>query len=105
MGILSKNREESFMPFAVNAVVVGLTFLLTQYLFKPLIGLWINPTDSKYNTVVRTSAIVCAVVLIFVSVGVFPTGNGLLILLGNGILSGLSAVGVYSVGREFTQPK
>lgn len=91
------------MPFPSITVVAVLTALLVQYLLKPLISLWIKPTDTqKYNTAVRAAAVICGIILSLINAGTLLAGTSLLLALGSGVISGLTAVGGYTIGREFT---
>ena len=87
------------LDFPVIGIVAILTGLIVQFLAKPLIEVWVKPEDTNHNTIIQATALLLGVVLTCVDVLIghpLPSdGNGYLLLIGSGVMSGLGSIGGY----------
>lgn len=85
--------------FVVDPIVAALVALIVQFCLKPLIELWLAPDAPHHDDAVRAAAVLLGVALTLVSALVGApapvTGQAWLLLIGGGIGSGLSGIGLY----------
>ena len=86
--------------FAVDSLVVVAVFVCVNLVVKPLIEVWIGQTNVAHDPVIRGLAVLLGVVGVFVDHGFPGPGSGGSAWIGlvlSGILSGLSAIGLFHV--------
>ena len=96
------------LDFPVIGIVAILTGLILQFLAKPLLELWIKPEAPNHDTVIRAVALLLGVLLTFLDVLIGhplpPDGNGWLLLIGSGAVSGLASIGGYHALTQSATP-
>lgn len=96
------------LDFPVIGIVAILTGLILQFLAKPLLELWVKPEAPNHDTVIRAVALLLGVLLTFLDILIGhplpPDGNGWLLLIGSGAVSGLASIGSYHALTQSATP-
>jgi hypothetical protein len=83
--------------FALDGLVVVAVFIIISLVVKPILEIWMPPTATAHDPVIRGLAVLIGVVGILLDHG-FPAstdGHSWILLIIGGILSGLSAIGAF----------